>query len=155
MSEADFWKTVRTGMTGRWECERVENRLNEGTPDVTWATGGRTGWAELKWAIDWPATPEGPLKFRSLTEEQRNWIRRFGQAGRATYLLCGVGKELFLFDHTVIMDINWIGKTEMRNRSVLHGYTTTDAGWLWHGLQYCLGTGKNDWPAVPGWARLS
>lgn len=111
-------------MSGLWEAERVENRLNKGTPDVTWAANGRTGWMELKWERAWPATPGGRLPVRSLTEEQRNWIRRFGRAGAATYILIGVGQdEYFLFDHRLIDEVGWMNQEQMRNQSLL------DYGW--------------------------
>lgn len=132
MSEAEMWGRVRRGVGLMWECERVENRLNVGTPDVTWAAMGVTGWIENKWVPGWPATPEGPLKIKSLTDEQRNWIKRFGRAGGRTFLLLGVGPfEYYLFDHTHIDQLGWVGKSDIRAMSLLRGNS-----WWTHAGKY-------------------
>jgi hypothetical protein len=34
MLESLLWQKVRKGMGSRWRAQRIENRIDEGTPDV-------------------------------------------------------------------------------------------------------------------------
>ena len=49
MSESDFYsRRVRPGLGKLCALSRVENRVEPGTPDLSYSSGNRHGWVELK-----------------------------------------------------------------------------------------------------------
>lgn len=82
MTEANFWRSLRTRLGAYGMVERVENTANVGTPDLCYCLTGVTGWLELKYE---KSIPSDHLFIRKLTREQvvwaENWHRADGRAG--------------------------------------------------------------------------
>lgn len=78
MLESDLWKKLRTGMGSRWRAHRIENRIDEGTPDVffTIAVPGTAtrvaGMVELK--VQEPRKGQ-KIVIPHFTQDQRDFIR--------------------------------------------------------------------------------
>ena len=96
MSESGMWTSLRPLLLDL-DPERVENRVNVGTPDVNYVHG----WIELKYTKRWPPKG-GPLRVEHFTREQRAWLVRRRRAGGLAFLLLKVGKdEWLLFDGAI------------------------------------------------------
>jgi hypothetical protein len=97
MSEAHMWSRIRDDVfKGKgFHVERVENKASLGTPDVSWAGGGKEGWIELKWVARWPVKG-GPLALDHFTPQQRLWLTKRCLAGGRADVLLGVGSDDFL-----------------------------------------------------------
>jgi hypothetical protein len=101
--ESSLWDLVREELKLFAHLERVENRVNEGTPDVNYCfNGGRgEGWLELKDIESWPARPDTVVHIEHVTEVQRNWWRQRRASGGAVFVLLRVHnptREYLLFD---------------------------------------------------------
>ena len=74
----------------------VENSALPGTPDVTYISG----WAECKYAVDWPKKEETPLRFEHFTPQQRAWLTEHWMLGGECWLCVQVSKtrDWLLFD---------------------------------------------------------
>lgn len=98
MLESDLWKKVRIGMGNRWKAHRIENRIDEGTPDVFFTIpvhGIATrvaGMVELK--SQEPRKNSGVV-IPHFTQDQRDFIRL-----HHTFLLLYCNKHYLLFGPT-------------------------------------------------------
>ena len=94
MLEKDLWAKVRKGMGARWRSCRIENRLDEGTPDVffTMQTPKVSGMIELK---SQDSRKNGNIVIPHFTQEQRDFIRLYH-----TFLLLYCNKHYLLFGPT-------------------------------------------------------
>lgn len=82
-NESQLWETMRNALRPFGSLKRIENKLEEGTPDVNFALTfprtGRTvsGWCELKHLEAWPKRPTTMVAIRHLTVDQvlflENW----------------------------------------------------------------------------------
>jgi hypothetical protein len=90
--EASLWDLFRTNIGPFADLERVENRVNEGTPDVNYCMNGGAGegWIELKDIEDWPARDATPVRIEHVTQVQRDWWQRRALAGGHIYVLLRV-----------------------------------------------------------------
>lgn len=91
MSERSLWRLTidRIGPYGRFE--RVENRVNKGTPDVNYTMRGVSGWLELKFTSI-PSRDTTPIIVSSLTLEQVQWHEAWAKAGGRTWTLLQAGR---------------------------------------------------------------
>lgn len=74
----------------------VENPACPGTPDVNYIGG----WVELKYAVDWPARDDTPLRLDHFTPQQRCWLRRRWHFGGNVWLCLQVSKTR----HWIVFD---------------------------------------------------
>ncbi len=96
MSERALWRRLRGGLTGH--LVRVENAVEDGTPDVEYCLQGACGWIELKHVARVPARRTTNVRIPHYTREQADWgVRRRHEGGRA-WVLIQVGWWVFLFD---------------------------------------------------------
>jgi len=101
MNESGFWRYLYNRMKPVWIAERIENLVDEGTPDVYFTTtvNGSMGWIELKYAHRWPKRPTTPLRLDHFTPAQKGWLKRHGMAGANVFVLLQVDREYFIFDY--------------------------------------------------------
>lgn len=101
--EASLWTTVREILSPFAHLERVENKVNVGTPDVNYCLNGAKGegWLELKDVDHWPARAGTILRIAHVTEVQREWWRARRRSGGACYVLLRVGRSYLCFDGEV------------------------------------------------------
>jgi hypothetical protein len=87
--------------------ERVENRVNVGTPDVNYAllAGRGEGWIELKHLDAWPARAETIVRLDHVTTQQRNWWRERARAGGNVFVMLRVGHTYAVFRGEVAADV--------------------------------------------------
>jgi len=91
-SERALWNVVRDRLSPFGRLERVENRLNLGTPDVSYAlrrpaeSRGVSGWVELK-ENDPPVRATTPFSIESLKLEQVRWQEDWAEIGRVATIL--------------------------------------------------------------------
>lgn len=90
--ESSLWDLVRGELSPFAHLERVENRVNEGTPDVNYCFNGERGegWLELKDIERWPARDDTIVRIEHVTEVQRAWWRARRAAGGAVFVLLRV-----------------------------------------------------------------
>ena len=99
--EQDAWRSLRRTVGGRWHAQRIENWVDEGTPDVAWGARGVDGWMELKALHDWPARPETGIDI-GLKPEQAEWLTARGRVGSGLcFILVRIGRDWLLFHWSV------------------------------------------------------
>lgn len=98
MLESLLWQKVRKGVGSRWRAQRIENRIDEGTPDVffTIAVPGMAtrvaGMVELK---SYEPRKGQKVVIPHFTQDQRDFIRL-----HHTFLLLYCNKHYLLFGPT-------------------------------------------------------
>ena len=108
MSEDALWDAVRGALSPFGRFVRVENRCDEGTPDVAYVLRGRgqvrraEGWLELKHEPAWPVGRATPVAVRSLTRAQVNWHTTWALAGGRIGTLLQVGRTYLALDHLTV-----------------------------------------------------
>jgi len=139
MSEAKMWDRLRVGMGHRWVAERIENKLNAGTPDVTYAIRmgafGANGWVELKYLRRLTDDESEEVEVPLYKPEQRNWIRRHGQGGYV-FLLLQAADTWFLFNWINAQKVGAMTLGEMKERNLLSD--TKPCNRMWDQLQRAL-----------------
>lgn len=117
MIEKDLWKKIQRGLGevidgvgGR--MDRVENGVVEGMPDVSMCAGGIDVWVELKYVAKWPSRANTRvLGDRGLRPEQINWHLRQQRAGGRSFVVVGVGKEIYIADGLHAKEMNsWVSE---------------------------------------------
>ena len=98
--ERSLWQRVRTGwavlrkLGHKIVLSRIENLVDEGTPDVEGCIAGVHIWLELK-SCDRPVRPSTPIRFRTNKKtyiSQTLWHRERAAAGcRHNFVLIQVG----------------------------------------------------------------
>lgn len=119
MSESKQWSTLRDNIGTHWEAERIENRLNTGTPDVAYSMRGVHGWIELKFIPEAPKRSDKPLKIDHFTPDQRNWLEKHGKRGGRCFVLLQVGDEWLMFDHTAVREVGFVPMARLRQLDIL------------------------------------
>lgn len=109
MKEDTFWSERLRPMLIR-DCkrlrlphhfERVENTVNDGTPDVDWCIAGVAGKIELKFAQDHPvrtATPVLGSAQKGLRRSQVIWNAKRAAAGGRVFLAIGTPQMTWVVD---------------------------------------------------------
>lgn len=127
LPEQRLWDKMRKALTaeGGIYMERVENLVNEGTPDVSMATKHLGGfWTELKAQDALPLRETSKvLGTKGLNPHQRNWHLDWRRAGGRSFILVGLEQEEFLLiggaDHDAVNDWNI---NQMRAAAIASGW---------------------------------
>jgi hypothetical protein len=95
-TEQRFWDRMRRAIGTRVRLERIENVVGVGTPDVV-ACCYITSFVELK-AVEGPPVRATTrvLGDRGLSRDQRNWHKDWHQWGGKSFILVGVGRQIFM-----------------------------------------------------------
>ena len=113
MSEAALWELVRSRIAPYGHIVRHENRVGDGTPDVSYTIQGVGGWIELKLLDTPPKRSETPIHIPHLTKDQVLWAKKEAEAGGrmwmllkvgAAFALCNAGLEERIFQRVVTME---------------------------------------------------
>lgn len=129
MIEKDLWKKIQRGfgqvidgVGGR--MDRVENGVCDGMPDVSLCAGGVDTWVELKYVAKWPSRANTRvLGDRGLRTEQINWHLRHARAGGSSWVLVGVGKEMYLARGSEAMEVNgWVSEDWFKKGHKISGW---------------------------------
>lgn len=103
--EQEFYHKVVKGLFDQLpdtDHKRIENKLDSGTPDVTYATVNdhgsncqqrQWGWLELKVSAE---DKHGMVDLRHFTGQQKNWLTDMNVLGGGCYLFLKVDDYLFL-----------------------------------------------------------
>lgn len=73
--------------------KRIENMLDEGTPDCNWTNG----WAELKTIEEWPKGADTIFHISNFSDGQRRWLKRRCKAGGRAFLILHCEGDWLLF----------------------------------------------------------
>lgn len=129
MIEKDLWKKIQRGfgqvidgVGGR--MDRVENGVVEGMPDVSACAGGVDTWIELKYVAKWPSRANTRvLGDYGLRPEQINWHLRQARAGGSSWILVGVGKEMYLARGDQAKEVNgWVSEDWFKKGHKITGW---------------------------------
>lgn len=96
MTESTFWAGIRPKLLPYGDLERIENRVNIGTPDVNYCLLRVEGWIELKYKDEWPVREATPFRLPHFTIEQLLWQERRHRAGGRVCLLAQVGIDYMI-----------------------------------------------------------
>lgn len=100
MTEASLWDRMRRGVgaLARVDFQRVENMIEDGTPDVNYCCEhGREGWIELKYRDVIPARASTAVfRFNGLRDSQVDWITRRSEHGGRVWIFAQVSDHLLL-----------------------------------------------------------
>ena len=129
MTEKEFWKKVQRGLGGIVDgaggrVDRVENGVCDGMPDVSMTCAGIDVWVELKYVAQWPARANTRvLGDRGLRPEQVNWHLRHNRAGGKSFVLVGIGKEMFLAQGQYCKEVNsWVSADWLKDGRQVNGW---------------------------------
>lgn len=87
--EGKCWEKLDAMMSGFWEADRIENRLNPGFPDVFYSLRGRAGVIELKLLETRKAGRFAVSKFKP---SQIRWHRRHSPRNHTVFVLAAYMK---------------------------------------------------------------
>jgi len=132
--EANLWATMRGHFRPRGvHLVRVENGVEEGTPDLNYCKAGREGWVELK-CTHLPKRPTTGVKVEHFTEEQRGWANKRAVHGGRCFMWLAIGNHRALFKapyppkflagHTV---------AQLKRYALLWYDTPRDVNWIYVG----------------------
>jgi hypothetical protein len=96
---------------------RVENSVQEGTPDVFMINDGAGAWCELKHVHTYPKRPATPIRFHRFTVTQAAIIEEIGRLGVASTVLVQIGADHYVFPHTAARELR-IGQPRYGMRTV-------------------------------------
>jgi hypothetical protein len=129
MIEKDLWKKIQRGLGevidgvgGR--MDRVENGVCDGMPDVSMTAGGIDAWVELKYVAKWPSRANTRVMGDAgLRPEQINWHLRHQRAGGRSFVVVGVGKEIYLADGMHAKEMNsWVSDDWFKKGHKVEGW---------------------------------
>ena len=132
--EARLWDQFRSGMAGRWDAQRHEDRYSPGIPDVSYGIGSHAdGWIELKYLPKLPRAREAPWSFPRghLRPDQVNWMTRRARTGTGrVFLACRFGMEnVFIW--------RWVVLAELLGKSSFEGIArAADGAWPTAGINF-------------------
>lgn len=92
-NESDYWITVRKSLAPFGRLIRIENTIDEGTPDVAYCLKNlarnvaESGWIELKKIDGFPALPRTPLVVPKLRLVQVQFAEDWEKAGGRSFML--------------------------------------------------------------------
>lgn len=96
MSEAGFWKYLKSRLPLRAHFQRHEDVAASGIPDLSYAWNGIDGWIELKFYPKWKKQDRNHID--SWTRAQRLWLHKRALAGNGNcFLFVKIEKEYLLF----------------------------------------------------------
>ena len=129
MTEKEYWKKVQRGLGGIVDgaggrVDRVENGVCDGMPDVSMTCAGIDVWVELKYVAQWPARANTRVMGdRGLRPEQVNWHLRHQRAGGKSFVLVGIGKEMFLASGQYSKEVNsWVSSDWLKDGRQVEGW---------------------------------
>ncbi len=95
MTEHSLWLTMRRRLGPYGKFIRIEDRSQEGVPDVLCLVQGQVSWIELK-RINWPARPSTIISIPSLKLEQVRFLLDWSRAGGSAWLLLQASRDYLL-----------------------------------------------------------
>lgn len=100
--------------------ERVENRINNGTPDITYTLQQSNGWLELKVA----KIVNDVITFKHWTPQQRIWLKR--HKSPRNFLFLKVEKSLYLlsYENALKIENTTVSEAEIVFFDVLLDYSS-------------------------------
>lgn len=114
MTEADFWKSIKSGLDrfgSTMHATRIENAAGSGQPDVHVCYRGKRFWLELKVkrgrTIAFRAAQHGWLAKADAAGDKAFIVVRDGNSVRAYRARSGISLQLQDYPHTVAPD--WSG----------------------------------------------
>ena len=113
--ESGLWKYLKRGMTGRWDAQRHEDETTPGIPDVSFGLKKVQGWIELKALDSWPARDRTPVRFKHLTEYQRRWLKKRGEAGGRCWLFVRVERMYLLIHWSNVQYVGELPREDLIN----------------------------------------
>lgn len=104
-SESGYWSTVDENLGPFGLLVRIENALDDGTPDAAYVLTApkpgslpASGWLELKAIDDYPKKPSSPLRVPKLLRKQVLFLEAWADAGGRAWLLLKAPPWHLLFD---------------------------------------------------------
>lgn len=142
MSETKFWTELNAGFRGKWDAERVDNRIAPGFPDVSYGMNGVNGHIELKYLAKWPknGTVETAKVFGTQFNRQKQWLVDRGECGGHCFLFIWVKDptEWLLIDHRGLAAMDAFVSVEDLHRTAVNVWVD----WInWSGLERALSRG--------------
>lgn len=102
-NESDFWRIDVSKLKHFGEIDRIEDVLKKGVSDCIYclrfnrSEPARAGWAELKRLQAWPARMSTLVRLPHYSEDQVNYLERWGRAGMGAYLIAQVANDYLVF----------------------------------------------------------
>lgn len=120
-SETALWHWVK-GHVCPGFLHRIENSIDEGTPDVYYCIDGDQGWIELKQIKKWPTYENTPVKIKHFTIAQRQWLWMHALHGGRSFLWLRVGSlEHLIFKGNDVEGVGvMLNKEQLIERCALH-----------------------------------
>jgi len=123
MSEAALASRFRKCVckVGKGHYTRVENAVENGTPDVNLCVSSVDSWVELKHCEKWPAREKTPLRIPHFSKDQRLWLMMRAKAGGSVFVLLQVAREYMLFDGVwAAINLGEVDRSMLEEWSLVH-----------------------------------
>ena len=123
-TEQRLWDRMRRAIGTRVRLERIENVVGVGTPDVL-ACCHITSFVELK-AIEAPPVRKTTrvLGDKGLSRDQRNWHVDWHKWGGKSYVLIGVGRQIFMIQGVFADKVNEMTMDDLAAHNVAADWLT-------------------------------
>lgn len=123
-TEQRLWDRMRRAIGTRVRLERIENVVGVGTPDVV-ACCYITAFVELK-AVEAPPVRETTrvLGEKGLNRDQRNWHKDWHHWGGKSFILVGVGRQIFMIQGQFADALNDMTMDQLAAHSVAADWLT-------------------------------
>jgi len=105
---------------------RLENAVDEGTPDVNGCFDSNEVWIELKALHEWPKRASTPVRLNHFKDCQRQWLVNRWLSGGNAWLFVRVAREYFLFSAPVALKVDTLTRQHWYDVSRAHYKTRID-----------------------------
>lgn len=100
--EALLWRNNVRRLSAFGVIERIEDAIKVGVSDCVYCLRWqdeppRVGFIELKRLLAWPKRSTTPVRLPHYSNEQVNFLERWGRAGAGAFLLAQVDEDFMLF----------------------------------------------------------
>ena len=122
--ESDFYDYLRPKLEWPW-IERIENKVNNGTPDIYFRARATSGWIELKY--DNNPRPSSRLGLR---KEQVVWHWGFHKAGGLSWIILGTPGQCSVWMGKDVMALKRGRFGEIMDLAIFRGQKSELVEWL-------------------------
>jgi len=101
-TESEFWQDDVSKLKAFGEIDRIEDSLKNGVSDCVYSLrfmqeASKMGWIELKRLNSWPVRISTFVRLPHYSDDQVNFLERWGRSGARAFLLAQVANSYSLF----------------------------------------------------------
>ncbi len=102
-----------------WDAMPMENKAQDGVPDLNAAKGCVELWVEFKIVEEWPKKEKTPIKIQHFTPQQKAWLKLRIPHNPYCYIIIQIEDEHFVFGVTTYV-LECLGTTWTKRQIYAH-----------------------------------